>query len=255
MRLIVMKHKLMAHLVAYYPDREGSLEVARALADGGAAYLEVQFPFSDPSADGPAIQDACRCALESGFRTAEGFQLVREIGDAAGLPIFIMAYAGMAFAGGISRFLDSVREHGAAGVIIPDLMPGMDEGLYRKAQERRLHAIPVITPFVRQERLEEILSIKPEYVYAALRRGITGQETELDPAVLSFLRTLSSRGVKVLAGFGVQNSSQVEALAPYVHAAIAGTCLVRAIQDALSDESAGVYEQVRAKAEELLQNF
>ena len=165
-----MKHRLMAHMVAYYPDREGSLEVARALADGGASYLEVQFPFSDPSADGPAIQDACSCALEAGFRTADGFRLVREIAAAASLPIFIMAYAGMAFAGGISRFLDSAKKHSAAGVIIPDLMPGMDEGLYPAAKDRELHAIPVLTPFIPRERLEEILSVNPNYVYVALRR-------------------------------------------------------------------------------------
>ena len=148
-----MMHRLMAHMVAYFPDREGSLEVARALADGGAAYLEVQFPFSDPSADGPAIQDACSSALKAGFRTADGFQLVREIGKASGVPVFIMAYAGMAFAGGISRFLDTAKEHGAAGVIIPDLMPGMDEGLYLAAKDRELHSVPVLTPFTHQDRL------------------------------------------------------------------------------------------------------
>ena len=148
-----MMHRLMAHMVAYFPDREGSLEVARALADGGAAYLEVQFPFSDPSADGPAIQDACSSALKAGFRTADGFQLVREIGKASGVPVFIMAYAGMAFAGGVSRFLDTAKEHGAAGVIIPDLMPGMDEGLYLAAKDRELHAVPVLTPFTHQDRL------------------------------------------------------------------------------------------------------
>ena len=247
-----MKHRLMAHMVAYYPDRERSLEVARALADGGAACLEIQFPFSDPSADGPAIQDACSTALEAGFHTKEGFRLVREIGDATGIPLFIMAYAGMAVAGGLSRFLDSVKENGAVGVIIPDLMPGMDDGLYKSAREKGLHAVPVITPYTREPRLEEILSVEPEYIYVALRRGITGQETDLEPPVITFLEELSACGIKVLAGFGVKSGAQVEALAPHIHSAIAGTCLVREIQEALADESVPVYDCVRQKVEELV---
>lgn len=247
-----MTTKLMAHMVAFYPDRERSLEVARALSDGGAAYLEVQFPFSDPSADGPVIQDACSSALGAGFRTADGFQLVREIGRKTGLPLFIMAYAGMAFAGTVSRFLDSAKANGAAGVIVPDLMPGMDEGLYEAAKARGLHAVPVITPFTEQKRLEEVLSVEPDYIYVALRRGITGQETELEPPVISFLERLSRRGNRVLAGFGVKSSTQVQTLAPHVHSVIAGTCFVKAIQEACLEQPEALYKRVKEKVEELL---
>ena len=81
-----MAESLMTHMVAYYPNRERSIKVAKALLDGGARYLEIQFPFSDPSADGPVIQSACTRALEAGFRVDAGMALVREISRFAGRP-------------------------------------------------------------------------------------------------------------------------------------------------------------------------
>ena len=82
--------KLMAHLVAGYPSIEDSFRVAKALAAGGADYLEVQFPFSDPSADGPVIERACQAALTAGFRVDDGFRLLERLHGAVRIPLFIM---------------------------------------------------------------------------------------------------------------------------------------------------------------------
>ena len=103
----------------FYPDRETSRGVARGLLDGGCAYLEIQFPFSDPTADGPDIQAACTAALAAGFTIAEGFRLVSEIHRDAGVPIFLMSYANLLFTHGMEKFLRKCRESGAAGVIFP----------------------------------------------------------------------------------------------------------------------------------------
>ena len=81
---------MMTHMVAYYPDRDGSQEVAAALIDGGSAYLEIQFPFSDPTADGPVIQTACTWALEQGFSVENGFKLISRIRERSDIPIFLM---------------------------------------------------------------------------------------------------------------------------------------------------------------------
>ena len=116
-----MAESLMTHMVAYYPDRERSIEVAKAFVDGGARYLEIQFPFSDPSLDGPVIQSACTRALEAGFRVDDGFVLVGEISRFAGRPIFVMSYASLVFARGVERFVQDVQKAGGYGVIVPDL--------------------------------------------------------------------------------------------------------------------------------------
>jgi len=243
-----MAESLMAHMVAYYPDRKSSIEVARALADGGASYLEVQFPFSDPSVDGPVIQSACTQALEAGFRVAEGFILVREISRLTGKPIFVMSYASLVFARGVERFLQDVREAGAMGVIIPDLPFDYDEGLFDYAGGNGVEVAAVVSPTIRDDRLAAVCGRKGSYIYATLRTGITGGITTIDEKNLSFLKRIGAYKKKILAGFGVATHEQVRLIAPHVHAVVVGTALIRCIEEA---PNAPVYPRLKAKVEDL----
>ena len=169
--------RIMAHMVAHYTDRAASLSVARGLLDGGCSYLEVQFPFSDPTADGPDIQAACTAALAAGFTVTDGFRLVAEIHH-EGVPIFLMSYANMLFTHGIEKFLTRCAASGVAGVIVPDLPPDYDEGLFEAAARRGLSAVPVVSPSMREERLRRVGALRPRYIYATLRTGTTGALTE-----------------------------------------------------------------------------
>lgn len=243
-----MAESLMTHMVAYYPDRERSIEIARAFVDGGASYLEIQFPFSDPSVDGPVIQSACTRALEAGFRVDGGFALVREISRFAGRPIFVMSYASLVFARGIERFIQDVRQAGASGVIIPDLPVGYDEGLFDCAEERGIEVAAVISPTVREDRLAAICSRPGHYLYASLRTGTTGSITPIDEKSLSFLRRIGTSGKRILAGFGVATPQQVKRIAPHVHAVVVGTALIRCIEEAQGDP---LYPRLKAMVEEL----
>jgi len=250
--------RLMTHMVASYPSYDASLEVAKALIDGGAAYLEVQFPFSDPSADGPVIQTACDAALSAGFTLDEGFRLIQEISayaDSAAsinaadagksIPaaesrpvlLFVMSYAAPAVRSGVKQFVRRLAENGAAGCIIPDLPAGCDEGLYQEAAQQGIHAVPVIAPNISSRRLEEILALQPAYIYAALRAGITGSETSLTPQLIEFLDLLRQRGVKVFGGFGIRSADQVRELSPHLHAAVVGSYLVSRISEIISKDT------------------
>jgi tryptophan synthase alpha chain len=221
------KALLMTHMVASYPDRPASLRVAQGLAEGGCAYLELQFPFSDPTADGPDIQAACDGALRSGFSVSDGFRLVSEITSKARVPLFIMSYANLLFTRGLERFLTDAREAGAAGVIVPDLPEGYDEGLFGLAGRLGLAAVPVVSPSMTDGRLDQVIRLKPEYVYATLRTGTTGPRTEIDPGIVRFLSRIQVG--KVLGGFGISSPEQVRALAPLVHAVVVGSALVREV--------------------------
>ena len=243
-----MAESLMTHMVAYYPNRERSIKVAKALLDGGARYLEIQFPFSDPSADGPVIQSACTRALEAGFRVDAGMALVREISRFAGRPIFVMTYASLVYARGVERFVQDVRKAGASGVIIPDLPVGYDEGLFGYAEASGVEVAPVVSPTVREERLAAICARGGSYIYASLRTGITGGVTTIDEQSLSFLKRIGPYGKKILAGFGVATREQVKLLAPHVHAVVVGTALIRYIEES---ESGDLYARLKAKVEEL----
>ena len=227
-----MPERIMAHLVAGYPDEEGSLAAALGLAEGGASYLEVQFPFSDPTADGPLIQEACDAALTRGFRVEAGFELVRRIRATVQVPVFIMSYANLLVRRGVQVFLEQAREAGAMGLIVPDLPVDADEGLYPRGRALGLRIVPVVAPDTRPRRLALLADSGAEYLYAALRRGITGEHTEIGEENLAFLEAVAGLGLRVLAGFGVRTREQVLALAPRAHAVVVGSRFVEAVRAA-----------------------
>lgn len=207
------------------------MAVAEGLVAGGASYLEIQFPFSDPSADGPVIQSACRRALEAGFTVDEGLRFVAEVRKRFDLPVFIMTYASLIFARGIREFISAGRDAGALGFILPDLTLDYDEGVYEVAEELQTNVMPVVVPSIGEDRLRRLEERQPAYLYVALRRGITGSRTELGGENLGFLDRLGALDAKVMAGFGISERSQVEALDPHLHATIVGSALVRTIAD------------------------
>jgi tryptophan synthase alpha chain len=248
-----MKAHLMTHMIAGYPDYETSLETARALVAGGASLLEIQFPFSDPSADGPTIQAACTAALAAGFKVEQGWKLVETIRkEFPSVPVFVMSYASIVVTKGIEAFCARAREAGVAGLIIPDLAPGADEGLYEAGKKHGLAIVPVIVPSVPRDRLESLLAGRPEWVYTAIRAGITGTHTTLTPELKAFLRALNAR-TKVMAGFGIDSAEQVRDLAASAHTIVVGSALVRAV--ATSMEAGGrvaVRKGLEAKVRELV---
>jgi tryptophan synthase alpha chain len=243
-----MTASLMTHMVAGYPDRERSREVARAFIDGGARYLEVQFPFSDPSLDGPVIQSACTRALDAGFRVKEGFELVREIRSLTDRPIFIMSYGNLVFVRGVDRFVKDARAAGAYGLIVPDLPFGHDEGLFDFGKSYGLEVAAVVSPSVSDARLRAICDATTGYIYASLRVGITGNVTSIDEESLSFLNRIGKYGKKIFAGFGVASHEQVSRIAPHVHAVVVGSALIRRIEE-IGDGF--IYTQLRAEVAKL----
>ena len=253
-----MPNRIMTHMVAYYPDEEKSLKVAKALIDGGCSYLEVQFPFSDPSADGVFIQRACRTALSAGFTVDKGFELISKIqrysqkeeAGRGGVPIFVMSYANLVYFRGVELFLQDCAEAGVTGVIIPDLPPDSDEGLYSAGKEAGIKVVPVIMPNIEDDRFNMIISHTEEYLYTAIRTGITGRFTEIDSSVLKFLKKVKSSGIKTLAGFGISARSQVEAVLPFVHAAVVGSAFIKVIEQ--NGEGEDPYGAVLGKIKELV---
>lgn len=243
------KKRIMAHMIPYYPDAEASFDVVRGLVDGGAWALEVQFPFSDPTADGPAIQEACTVALKNGFTVDKGMEFLRRIKKQyPDIPLFLMSYASIPYRRGISAFVSAVAELGVNGLIVPDLPADYDEGLYDECKKHGLDPIPVVIPDITEKRLTDILKNAGGYVYAALRKGITGSHTELGEKNLGLLSSISKAGYKALAGFGIDSSEQVQKLSDHAYAVVAGSVFVRTCK-----ESKDTYKAVRACIEGLLQ--
>jgi len=243
---------VMAHLVAGYPTTDLARAAAHGLADGGVSYFEVQFPFSDPSADGKAIQTACADVLSRGYRLEEGFAFVRELhAEYPAIPVFIMTYANLAYKPGLARFVREAADAGASGLIIPDLPFDADEGLDAECRKCGLVSVPVVAPSMAAGRAGQLLALGRPYVYAALRAGITGQSTAIDENTLSFIRSVSVGGSKVLGGFGIRNGDQSRALAPEVHAVVAGSVFVDLIRENAPRGAEAVRKAVAERAAEL----
>lgn len=245
------KIKLMSHLVAGYPTDELSLTAARALVDGGADILEIQLAFSDPSADGPAIQGACTTVLNRGYKSADGLSLIKKIHDEfPKIPIYLMSYGSLVFTPGVKNFCKRAADSGVSGMIIPDLPFDFDEGLTAACRENGMENIPVASPSMSEERLNKMANAGFKYIYAALRTGITGTDTTIDQGTIDFIKKVASGGSLVYGGFGISKGEQSKALAPYVEGVVAGSVFVRTISANCGDKDA-LYKAVKEKALEL----
>ena len=245
------KIKLMSHLVAGYPTDELSFTAARALVDGGADILEIQLPFSDPSADGPAIQGACTEVLKRGYRTADGLSFIARLHkEFPQVKIYLMSYGSLIYTPGVENFCQRAAEAGVTGMIIPDLPFDHDEGLTAACRANGMENIPVAAPSMSPARLDLLARAGFPYIYAALRTGITGTDTTIDDSTRSFLEAVAAGGSKIYGGFGISSGSQARALADQVEAIVAGSVFVRLITENKNNPDA-LYKAVRAKAEEL----
>ena len=245
------KIKLMSHLVAGYPTDELALTAARALVDGGADILEIQLPFSDPSADGPAIQGACTKVLERKYRTADGLAFIARLHkEFPDVKIYLMSYGSLIYTPGVENFCKKAAECGVKGMIIPDLPFDFDEGLTAACKANGMENIPVAAPSMSPERLEKMANAGFPYIYAALRTGITGTQTCVDQATLDFIKKVSAGGSRVYGGFGISSGEQSALLGDKVEAVVAGSVFVRLITEYQKDPDA-LYKAVRAKAAEI----
>ena len=238
--------KLMVHMIAGYPDMETSVAVAKALADGGADYMEVQFPYSDPTADGPVIEKASQRALDKGFRVDDGFVLMRKLKDELNIPLFIMTYGSLVFSRGVEKFCDDAVKAGLTGLIIPDLPPDYSEGLFEAGKKRGLSIVPVIAPEISDARLKVVGDLAPDFIYTALRLGITGSATSLDAATIAYLDKVKALGAKVVAGFGVRSREQMVALHGHADAAAVGSFFLERLNQALAEGRDAMAELTRS---------
>lgn len=248
----MQKIKLMSHLVAGYPSEESALTVARSLVKGGADILEIQLPFSDPSADGPAIQTACTKVLERGYRTSDGLSFIAKIhSEFPDVPIYLMSYGSLIYTPGVENFCKKAAEAGVKGMIIPDLPFDFDEGLTEACRKNGMINIPVAAPSMSSERLHKMAHAGFPYIYAALRVGITGTDTKINEETLAFLKKVSEGGSKIYGGFGISNGEQAKALASSVDAIVAGSVFVRIIAEN-GQNPEKMASLIEAKARELV---
>jgi tryptophan synthase alpha chain len=240
---------LVTFTMAGDPDYETSLAVATALPRAGADVIEIGMPFTDPMADGPAIQAAGVRALAAGQTMVKTLALVRAFratDDAT--PIVLMGYYNPIYIYGVERFLADAKEAGVDGLIVVDLPPEEDEELCLPALRAGLNFIRLATPTTDDKRLPAVLANTSGFVYYVSVAGITGSAAP-DPKRVTEAVARIKRHTKlpVAVGFGVRTAPAAAAIARGADAVVVGSALVDALKktlDAGDKASAGTVAAV-----------
>ncbi|MDR6755917.1 tryptophan synthase alpha chain [Mycoplana sp. BE70] len=231
-------------LVTYFmggdPDYASSLAIMKALPKAGADVIELGMPFSDPMADGPAIQLAGQRSLKGGQTLAKTLQMARDFRlEDADTPIVLMGYYNPIYIYGVDRFLEDALAAGIDGLIVVDLPPEMDDELCIPALERGINFIRLATPTTDAKRLPKVLENTSGFVYYVSMNGITGSALP-DPALIggAVSKIKNHTKLPVCVGFGVKTAEHARAIGASADGVVVGSAIVNQIASSLTAEGA-----------------
>jgi tryptophan synthase alpha chain len=231
---------LVTYVMAGDPDAETSLAILKALPGAGADVIELGMPFTDPMADGPAVQAAGLRALKSGQTLRATLAMVREFreGDAA-TPLVLMGYFNPIYSYGVEPFLRDAKAAGVDGLIVVDLPPEEDDELCLPSLRAGLAFIRLATPTTDDSRLPAVLMNTSGFVYYVSITGVTGTATP-DPNLVAkaVKRIKRHTPLPVAVGFGVRDAASAAAIGAVADGVAVGSAIVEAVRTSLADGKA-----------------
>jgi tryptophan synthase alpha chain len=239
---------LVTFLTAGDPDPRVSAEILKGLPAAGADLIELGMPFSDPMADGPAIQNSSLRALAAGMTLEKTLRLVADFrrGDDA-TPIILMGYFNPIHAFGVERFLAAARKAGVDGLIIVDLPPEEEGDLCLPARNAGLNFIFLTAPTTDDERLPRVLENASGFVYYVSITGITGTASASAADIGGAIARLRRHtDLPVAVGFGIKTAAQAAEVAALADAAVVGSALVNCLAENLDADGVAEPELVKA---------
>ncbi len=249
---------LITFLTAGDPDPETSLHILHALPQAGANVLEIGMPFSDPMADGPAIQAANLRALDAGMTLAKTLELVQSFRkEDPRTPVVLMGYYNPIYRYGVDRFVHDAKHVGVDGLIVVDLPAEEDHELCHPALTAGLSWIRMLTPTTSSDRLPVVLKNASGFAYYVSIAGITGtRSADIETVAQALARIREHTELPLAVGFGIRTAEQVKAINEIANAAVVGSALVERIathidqdkpRDQLPGEIAGFVQQLAGR--------
>lgn len=221
------------------PDFKTSLEIVDSLVKGGVDILELGLPFSDPLADGPAIQKASQRSLKNGMNTDRFFGFIEELRKKHSLPVVCLTYYNLVLHRGLEKFSSDCRKFGLDGLIIPDLPVEEASPLFKACSKNNVHLIFMVAPTTTNKRLRRIMKVAKGFAYVVSLRGITGVRKQLSDEVkplIKRIRRVNDR-IPLAVGFGVSNPMHVKSVAEAgADGVIVGSALIEVIERNLKNK-------------------
>ena len=251
-RFAALKREGRAALVTFTmagdPDYATSVAILKALPKAGADVIELGMPFTDPMADGPAIQAAGLRALKAGQTLKKTLAAVREFRESdAATPIVLMGYYNPIYIYGVDRFLADANAAGVDGLIVVDLPPEEDSELCLPAMKAGLNFIRLATPTTDDKRLPTVLTNTSGFVYYVSITGITGAATpDANKVAVAVARIKRHTKLPVCVGFGVRTAAQARAIAEGADGVVVGSALVDAVRQSLGPDAKPTSKTVAA---------
>ena len=241
-------------LVTYFmggdPDYDTALSIMKALPAAGSDVIELGMPFSDPMADGPAIQAAGLRALKGGQTLKKTLQMAKYLrqGDNE-TPIVLMGYYNPIYIDGVEKFLVDAKASGIDGLIVVDLPPEMDEELCIPALKAGLNFIRLATPTTDDKRLPTVLENTSGFVYYVSMTGITGSAlTDTTKVAQAVRRIKSHTDLPIAVGFGVKTAEQAKVIGQSADAVVVGSAIVNQIAGTLTKDGKATADTVDSVA-------
>lgn len=240
---------LMTHVVCGYPSFEDNWRELEIMAEAGVELVELQFPFSEPSADGPLFVKANQQAIENGVHVEDCFQFMEKVSAHFPFKIVMMGYFNTVFKTGSRAFMEKLKQAGGSGFILPDLPVDEAGELHAIAQELDLDPIVLMTPTNSEARLAQLAKAARGFIYCVARKGVTGSHTDMSSEVADFIaRCRQHTQLPLAIGFGVSQKSDIDFIAEHGDIAVIGTAALKAWESGGEHELKGFFNQLTEAA-------
>ena len=227
------------------PDLETTEKLIGAIAEAGADLIELGIPFSDPTAEGPVIQDANLRALSAGTTTDKIFDMVRRVRQTVTIPMVFMTYANVIFSYGADRFLKTAAEIGMNGIIVPDVPFEEKQEFEPLCQKYGLDQISMIAP-TSHDRIRAIAEQANGFLYCVSSLGVTGTRTAITTDIGAMVKLVKEvKDIPCAVGFGISTPEQADSMCRQADGAIVGSAIVKLIAQHGRDSVQPVADYVR----------
>lgn len=247
------KKAFIAFITAGDPTADNTVNCILEMERAGADLIEIGIPFSDPTAEGPVIQDANVRALKGGMTTDGAFDIVRRVREKSQVPLAFMTYANPVFHYGYEKFFDRCEELGVDAIIIPDLPFEEKQEMEEPANAHNVALVSMVAP-TSESRIQAIASEAKGFIYVVSSMGVTGVRSEIRTDVGAIVESIRKvTDVPCAVGFGISTPEQAKKMAAVSDGAIVGSAIVKIVAQYGEDAPAKVYEYVKNMKEAVMQ--